>query len=120
MLVQSPGRKNPGLCGAANQNRTDDLVITNDVLYRLSHTSIGISPTLILYQTSALLSRAFLKKIAKKSEKGVKPEKSALPAVFPAMILLKQIVRRAFQNIADGFQIFKFDLHGFAVFSFLS
>ena len=28
------------LCfGAGNQNRTDDLVITNDVLYRLSHTS---------------------------------------------------------------------------------
>ena len=26
--------------GAGNQNRTDDLVITNDVLYRLSHTSI--------------------------------------------------------------------------------
>ncbi len=25
--------------GAGNQNRTDDLVITNDVLYRLSHTS---------------------------------------------------------------------------------
>ena len=28
------------LFGAGNQNRTDDLVITNDVLYRLSHTSI--------------------------------------------------------------------------------
>ena len=26
--------------GAGNRNRTDDLVITNDVLYRLSHTSI--------------------------------------------------------------------------------
>ena len=26
--------------GAGNQNRTDDLVITNDVLYRLSHTSV--------------------------------------------------------------------------------
>ena len=28
------------LVGAGNQKRTDDLVITNDVLYRLSHTSI--------------------------------------------------------------------------------
>ena len=27
--------------GAGNQNRTDDLVITNDVLYRLSHTSMS-------------------------------------------------------------------------------
>ena len=25
--------------GAANQNRTGDLIITNDVLYRLSHSS---------------------------------------------------------------------------------
>ncbi len=33
------GRLSLGL-GAGNQNRTDDLVITNDVLYRLSHTSI--------------------------------------------------------------------------------
>ncbi len=30
--------------GAGNQNRTDDLVITNDVLYRLSHTSIAMRP----------------------------------------------------------------------------
>ncbi len=29
--------------GAGNQNRTDDLVITNDVLYRLSHTSDAVS-----------------------------------------------------------------------------
>ena len=29
-----------GVNGAANQNRTDDLVITNDVLYRLSHSSV--------------------------------------------------------------------------------
>ena len=29
-----------GGSGAANQNRTDDLVITNDVLYRLSHSSM--------------------------------------------------------------------------------
>ncbi len=35
------------LFGAGNQNRTDDLVITNDVLYRLSHTSIVLA-TLIL------------------------------------------------------------------------
>ena len=29
--------------GAGNRNRTDDLVITNDVLYRLSHTSITVA-----------------------------------------------------------------------------
>ena len=56
-----------GLCkvqqtlGAGNQNRTDDLVITNDVLYRLSHTSIAAdtSTTRILYQTKKVLSRPF-------------------------------------------------------------
>ena len=32
----------PFLYGAGNQNRTDDLVITNDVLYRLSHTSDSV------------------------------------------------------------------------------
>ena len=33
--------------GAGNQNRTDDLVITNDVLYRLSHTSISLDYDII-------------------------------------------------------------------------
>ena len=36
---QEPHPKGWGFVGAGNQNRTDDLVITNDVLYRLSHTS---------------------------------------------------------------------------------
>ena len=53
------------LFGAGNQNRTDDLVITNDVLYRLSHTSTSEYPTLILYQTRAALSRDFAKKFQK-------------------------------------------------------
>ena len=39
-----------GFTGAVDQNRTDDLVITNDVLYRLSYNSIlatwmGLEPT---------------------------------------------------------------------------
>ena len=39
-LIQKRQNGNPFcLFGAGNQNRTDDLVITNDVLYRLSHTS---------------------------------------------------------------------------------
>ena len=47
--------------GAGNQNRTDDLVITNDVLYRLSHTSkiVCFSTTCILYQTKIPLSSPF-------------------------------------------------------------
>ena len=34
--------------GAANRIRTDDLVITNDVLYRLSYSSVSLYATLIL------------------------------------------------------------------------
>ena len=30
-----------GIIGAANQNRTDDLILTKDVLYQLSHSSIS-------------------------------------------------------------------------------
>ena len=42
LLFQQKSRGNRlGTIGAANQNRTDDLVITNDVLYRLSHSSIS-------------------------------------------------------------------------------
>ena len=49
--------------GAGNQNRTDDLVITNDVLYRLSHTS-NIAPLLpddfaIIAQQMAIVNRFF-------------------------------------------------------------
>ena len=34
--------------GADNRIRTDDLVITNDVLYRLSYISVSLHATLIL------------------------------------------------------------------------
>ncbi len=51
--------------GAGNQNRTDDLVITNDVLYRLSHTSKpSVLTTCILYQTKKHLSIPFFKFLA--------------------------------------------------------
>ena len=30
-----------GIIGAANQNRTDDLILTKDVLYQLSHSSVS-------------------------------------------------------------------------------
>ena len=37
---QSPGECSPsGVSGAANQSRTDDLVLTKDALYQLSHSS---------------------------------------------------------------------------------
>ena len=45
--------------GAGNQNRTDDLVITNDVLYRLSHTSIL---RLCYYTKSKRICQAFFEK----------------------------------------------------------
>ena len=51
--------------GAGNQSRTDDLVITNDVLYQLSHASIPtFLSTSLLYQTFFRLSRGFVKKIS--------------------------------------------------------
>ncbi len=51
------------LFGAGNQNRTDDLVITNDVLYRLSHTSTRRpSATFALYHRRLRLSSLFSKK----------------------------------------------------------
>ena len=49
------------LFGAANQNRTDDLVITNDVLYRLSHSSIFIR--LCYYITTGYKNQDFYQKI---------------------------------------------------------
>ena len=36
---QSPEDKSSGLSGAANQIRTDDLILTKDVLYQLSYSS---------------------------------------------------------------------------------
>ena len=53
--------------GAGNQNRTDDLVITNDVLYRLSHTSIICDFVIITDWFSFVNSffRIFLKTLSK-------------------------------------------------------
>ena len=46
---QSPPPIGEGLVyGADNRIRTDDLVITNDVLYRLSYISVSLYATLIL------------------------------------------------------------------------
>ena len=44
---KTPSREDLVFFGAGNQNRTDDLVITNDVLYRLSHTSISLDYDII-------------------------------------------------------------------------
>ena len=51
--------------GAGNQNRTDDLVITNDVLYRLSHTSdlVIISKKKAFVKHISKLSFIFFEKI---------------------------------------------------------
>ena len=40
------GKIHPVFVGADNGNRTHDLVITNDVLYRLSHISDDVLSTL--------------------------------------------------------------------------
>ena len=45
--------------GAGNQNRTDDLVITNDVLYRLSHTSIAVHDLFIIPQPFPFVNTFF-------------------------------------------------------------
>ena len=55
-----------GIIGAANQNRTDDLILTKDVLYQLSHSSITNTKytlhdvyRLVLYQSLSDLSSIF-------------------------------------------------------------
>jgi hypothetical protein len=53
LLLQS------GNSGAANQSRTDDLILTKDVLYQLSHSSV--QRTMLLYQVRCDLSIAILK-----------------------------------------------------------
>ena len=53
LLLQS------GNSGAANQSRTDDLILTKDVLYQLSHSSV--QRTMLLYQVRYDLSIAILK-----------------------------------------------------------
>ena len=55
---KKPHRDCDVVFGAGNQNRTDDLVITNDVLYRLSHTSMSydfdIIPNIFAFVNSFL------------------------------------------------------------------
>ncbi len=44
MSIREINEKNPALlcgAGAANQSRTDDLILTKDVLYQLSHSSVN-------------------------------------------------------------------------------
>ena len=45
--------------GAGNQNRTDDLVITNDVLYRLSHTSMPLCDDLCIISNKIVFVKSF-------------------------------------------------------------
>ena len=53
--------------GAGNQNRTDDLVITNDVLYRLSHTSRSVR--LCHYTKLVWVCQYFFEILSEKSKK---------------------------------------------------
>ena len=46
--------------GAGGRTRTPDLLITNQLLYQLSYTSV-FNRRILLYQTFRRLSRAFLK-----------------------------------------------------------
>ena len=46
--------------GAGGRTRTPDLLITNQLLYQLSYTSV-FNRRMLLYQTFRRLSRAFLK-----------------------------------------------------------
>ena len=45
-----------GSSGAANQNRTDDLILTKDALYHLSHSSVT---ALVLYHIPFQNARGF-------------------------------------------------------------
>ena len=52
----------PIFYGAVNQSRTDDLILTKDVLYQLSYNSVN-AITMILYHTCTILSSTFSKKL---------------------------------------------------------
>ena len=63
---KTPTLLHRGIIGAANQNRTDDLILTKDVLYRLSHSSITntiytlhVVYRFVLYQSLSDLSSIF-------------------------------------------------------------
>ena len=51
--------------GAANRIRTDDLVITNDVLYRLSYSSMRTCGDLVIIAKTETLVKGFLKYFCK-------------------------------------------------------
>ena len=48
-------------CGAGGRTRTPDLLITNQLLYQLSYTSICIFSALIIYHNTEFLSTLFYK-----------------------------------------------------------
>ena len=50
-----------GIFGAATQIRTGDLILTKDVLYQLSHSSVFFSQRVILYHKDSGLSIGFRK-----------------------------------------------------------
>ena len=50
-----------GIIGAANQNRTDDLILTKDVLYQLSHSSVSLKSTCIIISENLSFVKSFLK-----------------------------------------------------------
>ncbi len=52
--------------GAANQSRTDDLMLTKHVLYQLSHSSVSHSTIVIIPQSKSFVNtflKVFLKKL---------------------------------------------------------
>ena len=71
--------------GAGNQNRTDDLVITNDVLYRLSHTSVPFDYDIITNR------ECFVKGFF---EKNLKKEKSIEKTVRIRPVARKKVDKR--------------------------
>ena len=60
--TKKPKNKSSWVFGAGNQNRTDDLVITNDVLYRLSHTSIRLPDDSYIISNKNRFVKPFFKK----------------------------------------------------------
>ena len=61
---QSPEDKSSGLSGAANQIRTDDLILTKDVLYQLSYSSnsLIVISLIIIAKHISFVKRFFRKK----------------------------------------------------------
>ena len=69
---QSPRGLPLGLSGAATRIRTGDLILTKDVLYQLSHSSIFCAVSFgrsLLYQKKIRLSICFSKNFCKNQKK---------------------------------------------------